>query len=222
MLTKYYEAYVLNEEKSEVEQRKADDLKVGDSMVFLNRDNETRDIVDYILNELIRTERINKEFSERYAMSRQWKKDLSQYMERTGETPKRIVKKMIANGVNVQPATIKNWLNEDTRTVGPQKVEYLEQISLLTENAEMFDHANDYFEACRDVKRVRRVILQELGAAIIGSLEGEKSVSGIIPAEIRERLDTMAVVLRIETIVKTDQSVPAYMTNRPIDLEGGV
>lgn len=222
MLTKYYEAYVLNEEKSEVEQRKTDELKVGDSMVFLNRDNETRDIVDYILNELIRTERIVKGFSERYAMSRQWKKDLLQYMERTGETPKRIVNKMIANGVNVRPATIKNWLDEDTHTVGPRKVEYLEQIALLTENTEMFDHAERYFEACRDVRRVRRVILQELGAAIIGTLEGEKDISGIIPEEIRERLNTMAVVLRIEAIVKTDQSVPAYMTNRPIDLEGGV
>lgn len=222
MLTKYYEAYVLNEEKSEVEQRKADSLKVGEIMVFLNRDNETKDIVDCILNELISTDQIEKGFSERYAMARQWKTDLVQYMERTGQSPKQIVRKMIANGVNVQPATIRNWLDEDTRTVGPRKVEYLEQIALLTENVEMFDHAEEYFDACRDVRHVRRIVLQELGAAIIGRLEGEKDARGIIPSEIQERLDTMAVVLRIETIVKTDQSVPAYMTNRPIDLEGGV
>lgn len=222
MLTKYYEAYVLNEEKGEVEQRKAENLKIGDSMVFLNRDNDTKDIVDYILNELIRTNRFEKGFSEKYAMARQWKTDLVQYMERTGETPKQIVKKMIANGVNVQPATIRNWLDEGTHMVGPRKVEYLEQIALLTENAGMFDHAEEYFEACREVRHVRRTILQELGMAIIRRLEGEKTVGEIIPLEIQERLDTMAVVLRIETIVKTDKSVPAYITNRPIDLEGGV
>ncbi|WP_276949491.1 DrmE family protein [Enterocloster lavalensis] len=222
MLTKYYEAYVLNHEKGEVEQRKADDLKAGDSMVFLNRDNDTKDIVDYILNELIHTNRIEKGFAERYAMARQWKTDLAQYMERTGETPARIVEKMIANGVSVHPVTIRNWLDEGTHTVGPRKVEYLEQIALLTENVEMFDHAEEYFEACRDVRHVRRTILQELGTAIIRRLEGEKAVGGIIPPEIQEGLDAMAVVLRIETIVKTDKSVPAYMTNRPIDLEGGL
>lgn len=74
----------------------------------------------------------------------------------------------------------------------------------------------------RDVRHVRRTILQELGTAIIRRLEGEKAVGGIIPPEIQEGLDAMAVVLRIETIVKTDKSVPAYMTNRPIDLEGGL
>ena len=129
---------------------------------------------------------------------------------------------MIANGVSVHPVTIRNWLDEGTHTVGPRKVEYLEQIALLTENVEMFDHAEEYFEACRDVRHVRRTILQELGTAIIRRLEGEKAVGGIIPPEIQEGLDAMAVVLRIETIVKTDKSVPAYMTNRPIDLEGGL
>ena len=44
----------------------------------------------------------------------------------------------------------------------------------------------------------------------------------MIPPEIRERLGTLAAVLRIETIIKDDRSVPAYMTNRPLDLDGGL
>lgn len=222
MLTKRYEAYVLNNEKGEVEQRKADGLKVGDDMIFLNRDNDTRDIVDYVLKELIRSNRLGSGFAERYAMARRWKTDLAEYMKRTGETPKQIVDKMIANGVSVQPVTIKNWLDEDTRTVAPQKVEHLSQIALLTENAELFDHAEEYFSACRDVRRVRKNILKELGTAILRRIEGGDALDGIIPLEIQERLDTMAVVLRIETIIKTDKLVPAYMTNRPIDLDGGL
>lgn len=31
-----------------------DSLKIGDSLIFLNRDDDTRDIVDYVLKELIR------------------------------------------------------------------------------------------------------------------------------------------------------------------------
>ena len=158
----------------------------------------------------------------KYVMSRRWKDDLSAYMERTGKTPQRIAEEMIANGTGVQPSTIKNWLNEDTRTVGPQKPENLEQIALLTDDTEMFDHASDYFEACRYIRTVRKSIVKELGVAIIRKLEGENVTGKLIPLEIQERLDTLAVILRIESIVKTDKTVPAYMTNRPLDLEGGV
>ena len=56
MLTQYYKAYVLNEEKDEVVQKEIDALRPGDSMVIMNRDNNTKDIVDYILNEIIRSD----------------------------------------------------------------------------------------------------------------------------------------------------------------------
>lgn len=222
MLTKRYEAYVLNSEKGEVEQKKADQLKAGDNLVFLNRDNDTRDIVDYILNELISSKKLSPQMIKFHSMSNQWKTDLANYISRTGESPARIAKKMIANGVKVQPGTIICWLDEDTHTVGPRNIESLEQIALLTENTDMFDHANDYFEACRQVRKLRISILKELGAAIIRTIEGENINAGLIPSEIHKKLDTMAMVLRIDSIVKTTRTVPAYLTNRPLDLEGGL
>ena len=81
---------------------------------------------------------------------------------------------------------------------------------------DMFDHAAEYFEACRRIRRVRKDILRELGTAIIKFLEGQEAPDGIIPLEIRERLGTLAAVLRIETIIKDNRWVPAYMTNRPL------
>ena len=71
-------------------------------------------------------------------------------------------------------------------------------------------------------KKVRKSILKELGTAIIRRLEGENVTGNLIPPEVQERLDTLAVILRIESIVKLDKTVPAYMTNRPLDLEGGI
>ena len=83
MLSKHYEAYVLNEEKGEAEKKKVDELKVGDKMVFLNRNDDTRDIVDYILKELINSGQIGDKTMRDYEMSRRWKKDLLEYMEKT-------------------------------------------------------------------------------------------------------------------------------------------
>ncbi len=222
MLSKHYEAYVLNDEKREVEKKKVDELKAGDEMVFLNRDDDTRDIVDYILKELINGGRISDETIRNYEMSRRWKNDLLEYMERTGHSPKMIADTMKWNGVRVQRNTVMSWIDEDAHTVAPQSVESLEQIALLTDDTDMFDCANEYFEACNKIRKVRKGILKELGAAIIKCLEGQEPLEGMIPSEIRDRLRMLAVVLRIETIVKDDRSVPVYMTNRPLDLEGGL
>ena len=222
MLSKHYEAYVLNDEKGEAEKKKADDLKTGDRMIFLNRDEDTRDIVDYILKELIDGNRISEGNMRDYEMSRRWKNDLLEHMERTGHSPKKIAEEMKGNGVRVQKNTVMNWIDEDAHTVAPQSVESLEQIAYLTNDLDMFDHAAEYFEACKRIRRLRKDILKELGAAIIKFLEGQKAPEGIIPPEIRERLGTLAAVLRIETIIKDNRSVPAYMTNRPLDLDGGL
>lgn len=100
-------------------------------------------------------------------------------------------------------------------------MESLEQIALLTNDTDMFDHVNEYFDACRRIRKVRKNILKELGTAIIRQLEGQETSGTLIPPEIRKRLDTLAVVLRIENIVQTERSEPSYLTNRPLDLEGG-
>lgn len=222
MLSKHYEAYVLNDEKGEAEKKQVDDLKVGDRMIFLNRDEDTRDIVDYILKELINGNQISNGNMRDYEMSRRWKNDLLEHMERTGQSPKIIADKMKENGVRVQKNTVMNWIDEDAHTVAPQSVESLEQIAYLTNDWDMFDHASEYFEACKRIRRLRKDILKELGAAIIKFLEGQEAPAGIIPPEIRERLGTLAAVLRIETIIKDDRFVPVYMTNRPLDLDGGL
>lgn len=221
MLSRHYEAYVLNDEKGEVEKKKVDSLKIGDSLIFLNRDDDTRDIVDYVLKELIREKRISPETVQDYEMSRRWKNDLTEYMKETGHSPKRIADAMKANGVRVQKASVINWLDDDAHIVAPQTVESLEQIALLTNDTDMFDHVNEYFDACRRIRKVRKNILKELGTAIIRQLEGQETSGTLIPPEIRKRLDTLAVVLRIENIVQTERSEPSYLTNRPLDLEGG-
>lgn len=57
-------------------------MKAGDRMIFLNRDEDTRDIVDYILKELIDGSRIGNGTMKDYEMSRRWKNDLLEHMEK--------------------------------------------------------------------------------------------------------------------------------------------
>ena len=86
----------------------------------------------------------------------------------------------------------------------------------------MLSDPGAFHNACAVIRRIRIQILKELGNAIIRKLQGEEYVSEYIPAELYGRLDTMAVVLQIDKIVKVDRMIPSYMTNRPIDLEGGL
>ena len=222
MLSKHYEAYVLNDENGEVEKKKVEELKVGDEMVFLKRDDDTKDIVDYILKELIDSGKISDEIKSDYEMSRRWKKDLLEYMEKNEHSSKQLVDAMKRNGVRVKRNTVMNWIDEDAHTVAPQSVESLEQIALLADDVDMFDHAGEYFEACNKIRKLRKCILKELGIAIIKFLEGQEAPKGVIPTKIQKQLGTLAAVLRIETIVRDNWSVPTYMTNRLIDLDGGL
>lgn len=68
----------------------------------------------------------------------------------------------------------------------------------------------------------RAKILAELGNAIVKKLQGKEYVSTYIPAELYGRLSTMAIILQIDRIAKVDRRIPSYMTNRPVDFEGGL
>lgn len=222
MLTKQYYAYVMNLDEKEVVQKRVELLKNGDNILFFNRDEDTRDIVDYILNIFIQRESTEQKVKEYYRKSRQWKEDLLDYMKWTKSTPREIAAKMLANGTKVQATSVMAWLDEDAHTVGPQKEESFYQIALLTGDEVMMSDPGAFHNACAVIRSIRKQILKELGNAIIRKLQGKEYVSEYIPAELYGRLDTMAVVLQIDKIVKVDRMIPSYMTNRPIDLEGGL
>lgn len=222
MLTKQYDAYVIDLEKKEVIQKRSEQLEIGDNILFFNRDEDTRDIVNYILNIFIQKENTKQQIKECYQMSKQWKDDLSNYMKRTGKTPREIAAQMLANGANVQATAVLTWLDEDAHIVGPQKKESLYQIALLTGDETMLSKPEAFFDACVIIRRIRKQILKEFGNAIVKNLQGKEYVSEYIPSEMYGKLDTMATIMQIDKIVKVNRMIPSYMTNRPVDLEGGL
>ena len=92
--TKNYKAYVLNEADNSVKEVIASDLSEGDVIVFTRSTSKTRDIVEEILQDMINNKLVSPEVENAYYKSREWKKTLIDYMNRTGNSAKSIAKKI--------------------------------------------------------------------------------------------------------------------------------
>lgn len=217
--TKNYKAYVLDEADNSVKEVVASDLSEGDVIVFTRSTAKTRDIVEEILRDMINNKLVPCEIEDAYYKSREWKKTLIDYMKRTGSSAKTIADEMISNGVRVQEITIRGWLDEETHTVRPQKLDSIQQIALIAGNDELFDSAELCFDAGGEIYKIRRQILKVIGQAILGEVTGNSSLTGTMQKAVADRIKDAAVTLQIETITFVDDEVPVNTTNRPITID---
>lgn len=217
--TKMYKAYVFDDSSGDVKEIGLDELSEGDSVVFTKNNEETRDIVDEMLSKLIASGKMSKEVVHSYNMSKKWKSLLIDYMHATKKTAKEIAQTMIESGVTVQEITIRGWLDADAHTVGPRSKDSIQQIALLVEDDEMFEHYEEYYEACALIRRIRLEIRKTIGSAIINKLSGRKPEEGTFIAEIYDRIDALAIVLRLESIRPISKIVPLNAINRPIQMK---
>lgn len=140
-------------------------------------------------------------------------------MKRTGRSAKEIADDMISNGVSVQEITIRGWLDEESHTVRPQKLDSIQQIALIAGNDELFDGAEICFDAGGQIYKLRRQILRVIGQAILGEVTGNSELTGTMAAAIADRIKDAAVTLQIETITFVNDQVPINTTNRPITID---
>ena len=217
--TKNYKAYVLDEADNSVKEVVASDLSEGDVIVFTRSTSKTRDIVEEILRDMINNKLVPHEIEDAYYKSREWKKTLIDYMKRTGSSAKAIADEMISNGVNVQEITIRGWLDEESHTVRPQKLDSIQQIALIAGNDELFDSAEVCFNAGGQIYKIRRQILRAIGQAILGEVTGNSDVTGTATAAVADRIKNAAVTLQIQAITFVDDEVPINTTNRPITID---
>jgi len=216
LFTKHYKAYVFDDEEGIVKEKEVTDLCEGDCIVFTQRNSERRDIVDDILDKLIQRKKLDQGVVESYYKSKKWKEILVSYMQTKRLSASNIAKMMIANGVQVQENTVKGWLDEDSHTIGPRKVDSIQQIANLVGDRDLFTNAEQYYEACSIVRRVRREILKQIGEAIISKLCGQKVKGNSIIADVYERIDSIALILCLESITAIKREVPVNLTNRPM------
>lgn len=217
--TKNYKAYVLDETNNSVKEIVASDLSEGDVVVFTRSTSKTRDIVEEILRDMINNKLVPLEIEDAYYKSRKWKKTLIDYMKRTGSSARAIADEMISNGVSVQESTIRGWLDEESHTVRPQRLDSIQQIALIAGNDELFDGAEVCFDAGGQIYKVRRQILKAIGQVILGEVTGNSDTTDIMTADITDRIKDAAITLQIEAITFVDDEVPINTTNRPITID---
>lgn len=214
--TKNYKAYVLDDTEHSVKEVDVADLSDGDIIVFTRSNATTRDIVENLLSDMIKNKLVSAEVEDVYYKARRWKSVLTNYLKHAGCSAKTLADTMIKNGVSVQEATIRTWLDDDAHTVRPRELESIQQIALIAGDEDLFDNAESYYAAGGVIYTIRRKILKAIGQAILGGITGENDNSDPIMRVVSERVGDAAVVLQIETITFVNDTVPLNTINRPI------
>ena len=168
--SKHYKAYVLDEDNGTVKEVGVTELNEGDSIVFTKNNNDTKDIVDSIMRQMIMDNKFSERLIDAYDKSKEWQQSLIEYMQENNLSSRKVVGEMIALNVPVQEPTIIRWLDEDAHTVGPRNIDSFKAIGQLTGNHELQSNPELFFEVCREVRGIRRRILGEIGRAIINKL----------------------------------------------------
>ena len=150
-------------------------------------------------------------------MSRRWKEILKQYKATHDLKPKEFAARIKEYGCTVNIQTIKYWFDEDSHTICPRSLSSLEAIGLACEDQSLSDNAKAYYEACKEVKSLRRDILKEIAQAI------RKKVCGMIPDktdsfyDVFSKFDDLVSVETVLSITDTDRECPLNRINRPIN-----
>ena len=215
-LSRNYKGYVLEEATGIVKEVGVQELCEGDSIIFTKNNDDTKDIVSSILAKLLIDGKFDSNTEEKYRKSNLWKRSLVEFMRSNGYTARKVVDLMLKDGAGVHEQTILHWLDEDSYTVGPRDVDSIRHIGNITGVEELKESPEDIFEACRDIRSIRRKILDRVGTAIFDKLSGRTPQSGNYMESIYEKIDTLAEIKRVERIAKVETAVPMWMANRPI------
>lgn len=220
-LTPFYKAYVYDDATGEVTQKEVTKLTEGLSIVFTRTNDDTRDIVDEIIDALKKSGHFKqKQLSQIYKAAR-WKNVLKEYMDKSEEKASTIAEKLKSLGAPVEEPSILRWLDPFAHIIGPRSIESLKSIGILTQNADLRDNPDEVFNACKEVRSIRRDILTYIGKVIMDGLGNKrKDNASKIYNIVSDKVDNIATILRISRVVSMHgKKMPVNCVNRPLDVE---
>ena len=217
--TRYYQAVVFDGAVGSVTEKDVDALNAGDMMVFAKRDDNTKNMVDYIYEQLQRTARLPTTVIDATEKAEYWKYALREYRETHTLSYRDLAKRLRGLGLSIQEVSVGQWLMDESRIVGPREENTLLQIANLTQDPYLLADTHAYFSACKLVRKQRKSILKLIGKAI------EDKLSSLVPTNdkllefIFENVDNLSETLELDDIFIPDKpvSLPAALTNRPIN-----
>ena len=219
-LSKYYSAVVYDDIKG-VEEKSVDKLKPGDTMVFTKNDSYTKNIVDYIFEELLDENKLNDNVKNAYDKSQRWKTLLREYKDEGGYSFREVTERLNKLGLDYGEVAIRQWIIPESHIVGPRKAETIKIIGELVGDDELINGVQDYDEAFKYIRKQRRKILDLISRAINDKLAGKKNATDDILQIVFDNVDRLSETYELESIQKLDDSLslPVGMVNRPIDSE---
>lgn len=216
--SKNYSPIVYNANTGSVVETMPEKLQAGDILIFVKKDNYTKNVVDFIYEQLIEQKRFNTEVIKATDMANYWKEILREYKEKGDYTYQNIAEQMRKYGSSLQAVTICQWLTEDSHIVGPRKEKTMEQIACLTQDKELMSNVQGYFDACRIVRHQRKEILGWIAKAISDKLTGNHSPKQSVLSIVYDNVDNLSEALELDRVDFLDETVnmPVNLVNRPI------
>ncbi|MFC3787835.1 DrmE family protein [Paenibacillus sp. GCM10012307] len=215
--SKYYNAVVFNTGKGTVTEIDVKNLAVGDMLVFVKRDDYTRNMVDYIYENLQSLGRFSKEVSVASEKAWYWKEALREYKNNHNLSYSDVAKQLQKLGSSLREATIRQWLIRESHTVGPREKKTLEQIADLIQDEFLLTDIHGYFESFRIVRHKRKEILDLIGRSITDNLNGHKPPKGSILEMVHSNVENLSETLELESVAILENSVlvPINVINKP-------
>jgi hypothetical protein len=217
--TKYYQAVVFDVDAGSVTEKDVDSLSVGEIIVFVKRDDNTKNMVDYIYDELQRSGKFSAKILDATEKAGYWKLALLEYKDTHNLSYRDLAKRLCELGLSIQEVSIRQWLIDESRIIGPREENTLLQIANLTQDPFLLGETSAFFTACEVVRKQRRNILKLIGKAINDKLSGHVPTDDKLLEFIFENVDILSETLELDDVFITDKpvSLPAAFTNRPIN-----
>ncbi len=216
--SRYYSAVIFDSMAGSVVEKSPEQLLPGDVLVFVRRDDYTKNIVDFIYERLLRDGRLGQGAIDAYEKSQYWKEALREYKESNGFTYRKVAQKMKEAGSAMQEVTIRQWLIADSHIVGPRKERTMEYIAIVTQDPHLLADTHGFYEACGAVRHDRRKILDLIAKAINDKLSGNVPPEGSVLSVVYDNVDSLSETLELEHISELDESVniSINLVNTPI------
>jgi hypothetical protein len=218
LFSKYYSAVVFDQNAGTVLEMSPEKLAPGDVLVFTKKNQYTRNIVDLIFDQLIKTRRLSGQVLDSAEKVFYWKEALREYKEKSGFTYRAVATELRKLGSSLQEVTIRQWLVDESQIVGPRDESTMEMIGEITQDPNILADTHGYFEACREIRHYRREILNLIAQAISDKLSNKEPASGSAFEIVFENIENLSETLELENIYELDEAenVNNNIVNRPI------
>ncbi|WP_018885349.1 DrmE family protein [Paenibacillus massiliensis] len=214
--TRFYSVYIYNIDRQIVQEKDVYSLNEGDLLIFTSYDDDTRDIVERIIDILLESDNCSDQFREAYRKSKLWKGLLKDYIDRRKISYKQLSDMMEEMGAWKHEVTLRSWLDDASHIVGPRDIESYKTIAKITQDPEMLSSPEAYYQSSKEVRSMRVRVLKYLSKNIIKTYN-KKDIHDEILSALPIDLTKMSKIFQIDRIVNTENLlVPSHLVNKPI------